>query len=155
MKIQSVQGYNSTKNNQSKGDYLNSPLTNSFNSKDSYSPSFGIGARAAMVESIAEGEKIFAMGKNSPELVDMAERFHTCPEIVIQRVSAVYEWASAWMLLGINDYNEAKSQMAFEKLSTAVKKVIHEKPTMSSERLRSVNAKAQKCYENYKMYSDI
>lgn len=155
MKILSIQSFNSKNNSKLKNDNSGSSTTNSIKNSFNYFPNFGVGMRSALIESIAEGKKILELSSDSYELRDMAERFHTCPDIIIKRISAVYEWASAWALLALKDYNEVKSQQAYQKLSGAIRKVINSKSTMSSSELERLNNKARECYEQYEYYSRL
>lgn len=152
MNIKSIQSYNSTQSNQLKSDLA----VNTSNSKaKSCEPNFGIGMRGALIESISEGEKILKLEKNSPELVDMAERFHTCPEKIIKRVSYVYEYSGLSALLGMKSINEVKSETAYTKLSNAISNVKRKKACMSGSKLQELNNKAHECFEEYKKYLNI
>lgn len=154
MNIQPIQNYNSTirnsQNNQKQ------KMKNSMDTGKTYSQNFGIGIRGALNESIAQGKKILELGEKSPELVDMAESFHTCPKVIIEKVSAVYEWNGGIMnLFGVKDYNEFKSEMAYNKFSKAINNVINSKWMLSSSARAELEAKAQGCYNEYKMYQNF
>jgi len=152
MNIQSIQIYNSTNKNQTKKNYQNFQVKSSINAGKTYSQSFGIGARGALNQSIAQGKKISELGEESPELIDMAEWFHTCPQPIIKKVSSVYE-GGFW---GIgSDVNEVKSQKAYQKFSKAINNVISKKPKMSSIEKAELNAKAQRYYDEYNKYRNI
>lgn len=156
MKIQSIQNYNSTTKNQTKKNPQILQVKNSMNAGNTYSQSFGIGVRGALNESIAQGKKILELGEKSPELVDMAERFHICPKPIIEKVSAVYEWNGGFLnLLGVKDYNEVKSQMAYNKFSKAINNVIDNKWRLSPSEREKLNQKAQECYNKYSLYENI
>ncbi len=151
MKVQQILSYQSVNNNKSKGSSVVNPLNN----KNSHFPSFGVGIRGALIESISEGQKVLDLSEKSSELNDMAERFHTCPEKIVRRVCNVYEWSSLWALLGLKDLNEAKSQVAYQKLSGKIQKVIDSKPQMAPKQIEELNAKAKKCYDEYNLYLNI
>lgn len=126
MKIQPILSYRLVKSNQQKNNYVSSPQ-NSLNLDKKDSISFGIGSRDVL--SAARSSELNILGRNSEQMIDIAESLHKCEEKVLRSVATVYDTK----FLIFDCVNEVKSLTAYRKLSGAVNAIKVRKAKMEEE----------------------
>lgn len=154
MKIQSVQRFNSIKDTSVNVNYSSTPqMANQLNSKDSYTPSFGVyGAQLAARAGSAEARvaKLFSTLEGRREL---AEYFHKRPqdEIILLCEVRRPSWLEAPLKTfthgGVLDVPATKKK--YNEFKGLIDDVIRKKSTASLPERQRLDAKADKCSEEF------